>query len=415
MCGRYAMALRPHEVRSALQKDGIDVCKAPDDNGSSDTPLITYNFAPSDSGLVFVAHKNVPQTDVNPQNDERNAPVTQESAAVDQTKESAPVKYELQTMKWGLIPSWTKRIPDASAIGKAINCRDDSLRDNKKMWTSMKNSQRCIVVAQGYYEWRRGREKTPHYIKRKDGKLLCFAGLFDRVQFHGHGQLYTYTVITTNSSDPLRFLHHRMPVILENGSHEITTWLDPAQKVWSMDLQKLLRPFAGELEVYPVSRKVGKVGNNSPRFIIPVASDENKSNIANFFSKSVLEKEDSKYAASEVRMTTNDIKVKTTDASLSQTFPEKSIPNEQDDIDRLSILNLQDIKGIAHPQALNNTSEVDHKRKYDDSMNEEHLKSQTSKINSSRKMISATSNNTSLPPSSNKRKCHQKITDYFKQ
>lgn len=76
-----------------------------------------------------------------------------------------------------------------------------------------------------------------------------------------------------------------MPVILENGSDELRTWLNPTQSTWSKELQNLLKPFQGELEVYPVSKDVGKVGNNSPNFIIPVASSENKSNIANFFAK----------------------------------------------------------------------------------------------------------------------------------
>ena len=75
-----------------------------------------------------------------------------------------------------------------------------------------------------------------------------------------------------------------MPVILENGSEQIRTWLDPNRYKWSKELQALLKPFEGELDCYPVSREVGKVGNNSPAFIVPVASSENKNNIANFFS-----------------------------------------------------------------------------------------------------------------------------------
>jgi hypothetical protein len=74
-----------------------------------------------------------------------------------------------------------------------------------------------------------------------------------------------------------------MPVILENGSDAIRTWLDPNRYDWSKDLQSLLKPFEGELEIYPVTKDVGKVGNNSPSFIIPINSSENKNNIANFF------------------------------------------------------------------------------------------------------------------------------------
>lgn len=97
---------------------------------------------------------------------------------------------------------------------------------------------------------------------------------------------YTYTIITTDSNKQLSFLHDRMPVILENGSEEIRIWLDPSRSEWSKDLQSLLKPYNGELECYPVNREVGKVGNNSPSFIVPIGSSENKKNIANFFSNS---------------------------------------------------------------------------------------------------------------------------------
>jgi len=81
-----------------------------------------------------------------------------------------------------------------------------------------------------------------------------------------------------------------MPVILENGSERLRKWLDPKRYEWSKELQSLLQPYEGELEVYPVSKDVGKVGNNSPTFIIPVNSKENKSNIANFFAKGAAKK-----------------------------------------------------------------------------------------------------------------------------
>lgn len=97
-------------------------------------------------------------------------------------------------------------------------------------------------------------------------------------------KLYTYTIITTDSNEQLKFLHDRMPVILDQGSEAMRVWLDPSRSTWSKELQSLLRPYQGELEVYPVSKEVGKVGNNSPAFIVPIASSENKQNIASFFA-----------------------------------------------------------------------------------------------------------------------------------
>jgi hypothetical protein len=75
-----------------------------------------------------------------------------------------------------------------------------------------------------------------------------------------------------------------MPVILDPGTEAMRKWLDPTRTTWSKDLQSILKPYEGELECYPVSKEVGKVGNNSPDFIVPVNSKENKNNIANFFA-----------------------------------------------------------------------------------------------------------------------------------
>lgn len=88
----------------------------------------------------------------------------------------------------GLIPFWTKRKPDYGTVLRTINARDDSLAQSGGMWNTMKQRKRCIVVAQGFYEWLKktgGKEKVPHYVKRKDGQLMCFAGLWDCVQYEG--------------------------------------------------------------------------------------------------------------------------------------------------------------------------------------------------------------------------------------
>ena len=71
---------------------------------------------------------------------------------------------------------------------KTINARDDSLIENRGMWNTMKQRKRCIVIAQGFYEWLKkndGKEKIPHYTKRKDGQLMCFAGLWDCARYEG--------------------------------------------------------------------------------------------------------------------------------------------------------------------------------------------------------------------------------------
>ncbi|KAI1845100.1 hypothetical protein JX266_008647 [Neoarthrinium moseri] len=300
MCGRYSLALRPAQIRQMLQDDDMPVDEAPGDEDDG-APRQSYNFAPGYHGIVYRA--DVPDWGAGPRRQAKGTSTSGgDSSVVEDHETAAPpasqgdddagskeVHYKLQSMKWGLIPFWTKRNPDYGSMMKTINCRDDSLAQSGGMWNTMKARKRCIVVAQGFYEWLKkdgSKEKIPHFVKRKDGHLMCFAGLWDCVAYENEEtKHFTYTIITTDSNKQLRFLHDRMPVILNNGSEQLRTWLDPKRYEWTKELQSLLKPFDGEVEVYPVSKDVGKVGNNSPTFIVPINSKENKSNIANFFAK----------------------------------------------------------------------------------------------------------------------------------
>ncbi|UKZ59835.1 uncharacterized protein TrAtP1_001126 [Trichoderma atroviride] len=173
------------------------------------------------------------------------------------------IKYNLQSMKWGILPSWSKQ-NDAPNRG-VINCRDDSLRTTGGMWQSIKARKRCIVVAQGFFEW------------------LNLA--IDIVVEDAGTRTYTYAIITTDSNQQLRFLHHRMPVIFDAGSKEFHQWLYPLQQRWTDDLQSLLKPFQGELDIYPVNRNVGRVGRSSPSFIVPLIQNDDEHGIIHFFPK----------------------------------------------------------------------------------------------------------------------------------
>lgn len=139
---------------------------------------------------------------------------------------------------------------------------------------------------------------------------------------------YTYTVITTDSNKQLKFLHDRMPVILDPASEQMRTWLDPSRYEWSKDLQGVLKPFEGELECYPVSKEVGKVGNNSPSFIIPVASRENKSNIANFFANAQAKTKEPVGATKEVEV---EQKLKVSSSPVKETKTVDELVTSADD------------------------------------------------------------------------------------
>ncbi|KAL1966737.1 hypothetical protein VTN77DRAFT_3934 [Rasamsonia byssochlamydoides] len=289
MCGRYALGVRLVYIRNRLQQHGIQVDDSPDDEEIRET----YNFAPGNYGVVYRADAGHDDRhdDANESENAQEETREEDRAGNEADKEDGDkrIKYKLQKMKWGLIPFWTKRQPDYGSMMRTINCRDDSLIENRGMWTTMKKRKRCVVVCQGFYEWLKkgpgGKEKIPHFVKRKDGDLMWFAGLWDCVTYEGSDEkLYTYTIITTSSNSYLKFLHDRMPVILEPGSDAWKTWLDPQRTEWSEKLQSILKPYEGELECYPVPKEVGKVGNNSPDFILPINSKEKKGNIANFFA-----------------------------------------------------------------------------------------------------------------------------------
>ena len=295
---------RPSQVRRLFQADNMPVDEAPADEGDG-SPRSSYNFAPGYYGTIYRAEDSYGSHSLHSfaglVEGEADANAHGKGAgrsAVDEDthkegKDGKRVRYKLQTMKWGLIPSWSKRAPDYGTLLKTINCRDDSLSHPGGLWGSMKLRKRCVVVAEGFYEWLHPpgkKDKIPHYVKRKDGKLMLFAGLWDCIRWEDNEtqearEEWTYTIITTSSNEQLRFLHDRMPVIFEPGSEEFWRWLDPQRREWSGELQGCLRPFEGELEVYPVAREVGKVGKDDPSFVIPIQEKESKGSIKNFFAK----------------------------------------------------------------------------------------------------------------------------------
>lgn len=95
-----------------------------------------------------------------------------------------------------------------------------------------------------------------------------------------------------------------MPVILEPASDDLNTWLNPKRHEWNKELQSILKPWDGDLEIYAVSKDVNKVGNSSSSFIVPVASKENKNNIANFFANASGAKKDATKGAADTKAET---------------------------------------------------------------------------------------------------------------
>ena len=176
-------------VRHRMQQQGLQVDQAPDDDDVRET----FNFAPGNNGAVYCAQLPSPASSDNVPDHEPEQQQQQQqeesSSEIEQNTEKDAPTYKIQSMKWGLVPFWTKRKPDYGSLMRTINCRDDSLSEDRGMWTSMKRTKRCVVVCQGFYEWLKkgpgGREKVPYFVKRKDGDLMYFAGLWDKVTYEG--------------------------------------------------------------------------------------------------------------------------------------------------------------------------------------------------------------------------------------
>lgn len=170
-----------------LMEQNMPVDDAPADEGEG-APRQSYNFAPGYHGIVYRA--DTPDWGAGHReargHDQRTAADNDDEGTESKGKTGEP-EYKLQSMKWGLIPFWTKRNPDYGTIMRSINCRDDSLSTPGGMWATMKARKRCIVIAQGFYEWLKTgpKDKLPHFIRRKDGGLMCFAGLWDCVKYEG--------------------------------------------------------------------------------------------------------------------------------------------------------------------------------------------------------------------------------------
>ena len=160
---------------------------------------------------------------------------------------------EAVLLSWGLIPSWAE---DRAIGNRLLNARADTVAE-KPSFRSAFRARRCLILADGFYEWQtHERKKQPFYFRSKGGEAFAIAGLWER--WSGAGEtVESCTLITTEANELVRPTHDRMPTILSRDDYE--RWLDPAQP--AARLQALLRPYRAEwMTAYPVSPRV-----NSPR------------------------------------------------------------------------------------------------------------------------------------------------------
>lgn len=177
---------------------------------------------------------------------------------------------QMHPMQWGLIPSWVK--PGEKPKVSPINARSETVAE-KPMFRNLVKRRRCLVPANGFYEWKRtGGPKQPYLIHLRDEPIMLMAGLYDvRTGDDGEDQP-TYTILTGPSNDVMSEVHDRTPVMIDPDDIEL--WLDPDIQEIS-PLEPLLQPLPNEkIEMYPVSTAVNSVRNNRPELIEPIAIQE---------------------------------------------------------------------------------------------------------------------------------------------
>ncbi|MCI0400355.1 MAG: SOS response-associated peptidase [Gammaproteobacteria bacterium] len=162
---------------------------------------------------------------------------------------------EMVLLRWGLIPSWSK---DPRIGARMINARAETVA-GKPAFRSAFKRRRCLVPADGFYEWaKQGKVKRPYYIARRDKEPFAIAGLWETWAVGAHEPIQSCALVTTDANSSISKLHDRMPVILKPTDY--ATWLDP-EHCDTDQLRSLLRPLTGiSLTAYPVSTRV-----NSPR------------------------------------------------------------------------------------------------------------------------------------------------------
>ncbi|TWP53188.1 SOS response-associated peptidase [Lentzea tibetensis] len=233
MCGRYASTKDPALL--AAEFDAVD-------GTGEEAPGADYNIAPTKHVLAVVERKPAEEDDV---------------------------ERSIRVMRWGLVPHWAK---DLSGAAKMINARSESVLE-KPAYKQSAMKRRCILPADGWYEWQPGEgRKQPYFITLGDGATLAMAGIWS-VWWKDDQPTITCAVLTTDAIGAMTEVHHRMPLLLPQDRW--SAWLDPT----SQDPSALLASepsLVDALELRPVSTDVNSVKNNKPSLMerVGLAEDE---------------------------------------------------------------------------------------------------------------------------------------------
>jgi putative SOS response-associated peptidase YedK len=244
MCGRYASSRKPADLAEEFEIDRARLSETVAEPLPPD-----YNVAPTKPVYAVLERPEGPR--------------------------------QLRVVTWGLVPFWAK---DPSIGNRMINARVETLSE-KPAYRQAFAKRRCILPADGYYEWyttqQRGSSgkpvKQPFFIRPTDGGSLAMAGLYeiwrdpDKAEDDPSRYRWTCTVITTRAEDDLGHIHDRMPMLVERDAW--TTWLHQGSSAES--LRELLVPAApGRLEAYPVSTAVNNVRHNGAELVDAIPAEQ---------------------------------------------------------------------------------------------------------------------------------------------
>jgi putative SOS response-associated peptidase YedK len=168
---------------------------------------------------------------------------------------------ELALVRWPLIPSWAKGQPVSYSTANAKSETMDRKPTYRRAW----RHQRCLVPADGYYEWQivpQQRHKQPHHIRMADGETFAFGGLWEASATEQGDAIESCAIVTTAANSALEYIHSRMPLIIPKEGYR--DWLGGTID----EAARWIRPCPAELlEAYPVSTYVNNPAHNDPRCI----------------------------------------------------------------------------------------------------------------------------------------------------
>ena len=223
MCGRFTLFTSLKELTDRFGFDSFPVNLNPSYNITPTQPVLTVRNIPGDTKQV-----------------------------------------QADFMRWGLIPAWAK---DASLGGRMINARSETASE-KPSFRSAFRKRRCLILADGFYEWRKvSTGKQPVRIQMKGGSPFAFAGLWESWNNREGGEVNSCTILTMSANSFMKNIHDRMPLILQKNNE--SKWLD-SSRTDPEEIKEMIQEFPNDyLESWDVSKLVNIPTNNNPECIEP--------------------------------------------------------------------------------------------------------------------------------------------------